>query len=200
MWCYYLLSEKFFSFCHPIWNVSSNRRRVEMRTCKACRRERGWRRWLWVTSDSFAPRAPWPLVPLSIHLSSRVSQCFLFLIWNVWRTCQFHMTPIKPKERWSILKWIACLVTFIAPIPLSLMQNLREKNSGPHEYLPYRRLIVFACTISLHLDIEAINFQGNETHLSDFPASSFILGTKKKNLSNWTRYSCKPIYVSRIRD
>lgn len=43
--------------------------------------------------------------------------------------------------------------------------------------------IVFTRAISLHMDIEAINFQGNETHLSDFPASSFILGMKKISLT-----------------
>lgn len=41
----------------------------------------------------------------------------------------------------------------------------------------------FYLSISLHLDVEAINFQGNETHLSDFPASSFILGAKKISLT-----------------
>lgn len=38
MWWYCLLSEKFFGFCHPICNVSSNRHShwVEIRMCKAC--------------------------------------------------------------------------------------------------------------------------------------------------------------------
>lgn len=65
--------------------------------------------------------------------------------------------------------------------PHTPAQNLGEKivafinvqSTGP---------IVFTCAISLRMDIEAINFQGNETHLSDFPASSFILGMKKKSV------------------
>lgn len=70
---------------------------------------------------------------------------------------RFHITPIRPSERPSTLKAIAaCLVIVPAQVPLFRMQSLRGKNSGPHQCLTHRGLIVFPYTMSLQLDVEAI--------------------------------------------
>lgn len=42
------------------------------------------------------------------------------------------------------------------------MQNLREKTVALINALHTDSSLFFTCAISLHLDIEAINFQGNE--------------------------------------